>query len=283
MKNFGDLPPEYSSFENSSIVILPVAYDGTSTWKKGADKGPEAILEASANMELYDIQTGTEVYKKGIYTAPVLGHFTTPEEMVSTVKKEVARLGNDKFPVIIGGEHSVSIGPIQAMAEKYPNLTVLQIDAHTDLRDSYLGSPYNHACVMARASEVAQIVQIGIRSMDISEWERADINRIFFAHQIMSGSDWMDKVLDLLTEHVYITIDLDGFDPSIVPATGTPEPGGLDWYTVNHLLEKVVAKTEIAGFDVVELCPNPYSQPSDFLAAKLIYRLLSMIFKTNKK
>jgi agmatinase len=278
--NFGGLLEEFSSEDKSAIAIVPVPYDGTSTWNKGADRGPDAILEASANMELYDIETGSEVYRHGIYTTlPVTGQ-ESPDEMVDSVLDRVSRLiKKGKFTVILGGEHSVSIGSIQAFATHYPNLSVLQLDAHTDLRDEYEGSKNNHACVMARAREVAQIVQAGIRSMDSSELPLLDNSRVFFAHEMQNDDSWMDKAIDLLSGNVYLTIDLDVFDPSVMPSTGTPEPGGPGWYQVVTFLERLIRRKDVVGFDVVELCPSSSDKAPDFLAAKLVYRILSMIFK----
>jgi agmatinase len=277
--NYGYLPEEYSDPENSDIVIIPVAYDGTSTWVKGADKGPAAIIEASANMELYDIETDSEVYKRGIFTERLIGGEISTIEMVEAVVDNVKYyLGKGKFTIVIGGEHSVNIGSVKAHAEKYEDLTVLQLDAHTDLRDEYNGSKYNHACVMARAKEVCPIVQVGIRSMDISEKNSTDPSRIFFAKDIHNNTDWIKKVISKLSDNVYITIDLDVFDPSIIPSTGTPEPGGLLWYDVLALLKTVSAKKNVVGFDVVELCPDGRNKAPDFLAAKLIYKLLSYKF-----
>jgi len=277
--NYGYLPEEHSDPENSEIVILPVAYDGTSTWVKGADKGPEAIIEASANMELYDIETDSEVYKHGIFTESVIGGEISTIEMVEAVVDNVKYyLGKDKFTIVIGGEHSVSIGSVKAHTEKYDDLTILQLDAHTDLRDEYNGSKYNHACVMARAKEVCPIIQVGVRSMDVSEKNSVDSSRIFFAKDIYNNTDWIKKVISKLSNNVYITIDLDVFDPSIMPSTGTPEPGGLLWYDVLTLLKTVSNKKNIVGFDVVELCPESSNKAPDFLAAKLIYKLLSYKF-----
>lgn len=280
MISYGDLPKPYDERETSRVAILPVPYDGTSTWIKGADKGPEALLEASANMEVYDIETDSEVYKIGIFTdIPVLEN-RTPELMVEAVKGRVSSLIDEqKFVVTIGGEHSVSIGAIQAHAEKYQKLTVLQIDAHTDLRDSYEGSKNNHACVMSRAKEVCPIVQVGIRSMDIGEKPNVDNDRIFWAHQIVGADDkWMTDVLNLISANVYITIDIDGFDPSVMPSTGTPEPGGLQWYPALKLLRLVIEHRNMVGFDIVELCPNDIDKSADFAAAKLLYKLLTYKF-----
>jgi len=277
--NFGHLPEEYSDADNSGIVIIPVAYDGTSTWVKGADKGPAAIIEASANMELYDMETDSEVYKRGIFTESLIGGEISTIEMVEAVIDNVKYyLGKGKFTIVIGGEHSVNIGSVKAHAEKYDDLTILQLDAHSDLRDEYNGSKYNHACVMARAKEVCPIVQVGVRSMDISEKEFMDKSRVFFAKDIHNNTDWIKKVISKLSDNVYVTIDLDVFDPSIMPSTGTPEPGGLLWYDVLALLKTVSNKKNIVGFDVVELCPDGRNKAPDFMAAKLIYKLLSYKF-----
>ena len=277
--NFGYLPEEYADPENAGIVIIPVAYDGTSTWIKGADKGPTAIIEASANMELYDIETDSEVYRKGIYTEDTITREITTTEMINAVNGTVQYyLEKNKFTVVIGGEHSVSIGSIKAHAEHYANLTVLQLDAHADLREEYNGSIYNHACVTARIKEFCPVVQVGIRSMDSTEKESMDKNRTFFAEDIYNNTDWIKKVISILSDNVYITIDLDVFDPSIMPSTGTPEPGGLLWYDVLELLKAVSNKNNVVGFDVVELCPDDRNKAPDFMAAKLIYKLLSYKF-----
>lgn len=285
MLNFGGLPDEYSNYESSEIVIVPVPYDGTSTWIKGSDKGPEALLEASMNMELYDIQTDSEVYLRGIHTQQAITGPGDPETLAAIVKRTLNEIFDaKKFPVLIGGEHSVSIGAIQSAAEKFKNITILQIDAHADLRDEYEDSKYNHACVMARAREVAPIVQAGIRSMSVEEKINMDFGRVFWAHNIKPGDEeWIQKALSLLTEKVYITIDLDGFDPSCLPATGTPEPGGPDYATIINFLREVIHRRNLVGFDVVELCPIKGNKASDFLAAKLVYQLLSFKFENNKK
>ncbi|MHC4558971.1 MAG: agmatinase [Planctomycetota bacterium] len=277
--NFGDLPEEYSALERARIVVVPVPYDRTSTWLKGATKGPAAIIEASAHMELYDIETDSEVYRKGIYTAEPIDGELLPDDMVEKVRKNIQHyLGNDKFTVVMGGEHSVSIGSVRAYTAQNVNLTVLQLDAHCDLRNEYEGSKYNHACVMARISELCPIVQVGIRSMDSSEKESLDKNCVVFAKDTYKNKDWIEKAISKLSDKVYVTIDLDVFDPSIMPSTGTPEPGGLLWYDVLGLLRAVFGNKDVVGFDVVELCPNERNKAPDFLAAKLIYKLLSYKF-----
>jgi agmatinase len=282
--NFGFLPEEHSNPDSAGIIIIPVAYDGTSTWLKGADNGPAAILEASANMELYDIETDSEVYKKGIFTEETIGGEISTKEMVEVVAETTKYyLERGKFTVVIGGEHSVSIGPIRAHAKQFEKLTVLQLDAHSDLREEYNGSKYNHACVMARTRELCPVVQVGIRSMDSSEKKSMDTSKVFFAKDIYNNTDWIKKVISKLSDNVYITIDLDVFDPSIMPSTGTPEPGGLFWYDVLALLKAVAGKKNIVGFDVVELCPGEENKAPDFLAAKLIYKLLSYKFELDHK
>lgn len=281
MVNYGGLPQEYSTLSNSKVVVLPIPYDGTSTWVKGSDKGPEALLEASANMELYDIETNSEPYRIGIHTAAPVTSNSSPEAMVEESKKRAIEiLEKDKFLVTIGGEHSVSIGIIQAYAEKFEKLSVIQIDAHADLREQYEGSPNNHACVMARAKELCPIVQIGIRSMDVEENKNLNHSRVFWGHQISHNDSWMEEAIDMLTENVYLTIDLDGLDPSILPSTGTPEPGGLLWYQTLKFLKKLTDRKKLVGFDVVELCPNPSEKSSDFVAAKLVYKILAYRFNT---
>jgi agmatinase len=279
--NFGDLPAEYCDYDKSKIVILPAPFDATSTWIKGADKGPAALLEASANMETYDIETDSEVYKQGIFTDEPIKEKKSPEKMTDELKARVlTHIKNKKYVVTIGGEHSVSAGAIDAHAESFDNVSIIQFDAHADLRDEYHGSKYNHACVMARAREVAPVVQVGIRSAALEEGpliQNAD--NVFPAHKIYNNNDWFDKCLGKLTQNVYLTIDLDVFDPSIMPGTGTPEPGGLGWYQTLDFLRRLMKGKNVVGFDVVELCPIPANKASDFLAAKLVYKLLTYKFE----
>lgn len=284
MKQYGDLPKKYTEFETSKVVIVPVPYDGTSTWLKGADKGPVALLEASANMEVYDVETDSEVHKVGIHTMPAVLENSSPEEMVDAVYSRIKDLlKKKKFPVVIGGEHSVSIGAIKAVASHFNDITILQLDAHADMRQEYEGSKNNHACVMARAKEVAPIVQVGIRSMSVEEREDIQPDRVFYASHIHEQKTWMYELLNKLTRNVYITIDLDVLDPSIMPSTGTPEPGGLLWYQVLEILKTVSEQVNIVGFDVVELRPMKENKAPDFLASKLIYTLLTYKYITGIK
>ncbi|CAA0159260.1 Agmatinase [Tenacibaculum maritimum] len=281
-KTYAGIPEKYAKLETSKIVLIPVPYDETSTWQKGADKGIDAFLEASENMELYDIETNSEVYKEGIYITEKITEKSSPEAMVNTVHQLTKKyINKNKFVTILGGEHSISIGTIRAFNECFDNLTVLHIDAHADLRKEYDGSPYSHACAIYEANQHTNLIQVGIRSMDISETRVMNRDKVFFAHEMATNEYWMDDVIDLLTNDVFITFDLDALDPSIMPSTGTPEPGGLLWYETLSFLSKVFSKKNVVGFDLVELCPNPNEKSSDFLAAKLYYKMLSYKFSSN--
>lgn len=278
MDYFLDMDEEFSLLENSKYVLIPVPYDGTSTFVKGADKGPQALIDASDSIELYDVPLDIEAYKAGIHTDRPTFDFSTPDTMAKGVYERVCHfLDMNKKIGLLGGEHSVSIGAIKAMSERFDNLSVLQIDAHADLRDEYHDSPLNHACVMRRAQEYAKVVQIGIRNVCIEERPNIVPENIFYAHKIYNNNDWMQKAIDRLTDNVYLTIDLDGFDPSVLPSTGTPLPGGLQWYQVIDFLELLIQSKKIVGFDVVELCPNPQEKSSDVLAAVLVYKIISML------
>ena len=278
-KNYAGIPDNYANLENSKIVLIPVPYDGTSTWQKGADKGPKAFLEASENMELYDIETDSEVYKEGIYLADSIVENSSPEKMVNEVHQITKKyINKNKFVTLFGGEHTISIGTIRAFNECFDNLTVLQIDAHADLRDQYQGTLYNHACAVYEANQTTNLVQVGIRSMDISEKRRMNLDKVFFAHDMALNEFWMDDVIDQFTQNVFITFDLDAIDPSLLPSTGTPEPGGLFYYETLEFLKRVFKEKNVVGFDMVELCPNEHEKSSDFLAAKIYYKMLSYKF-----
>lgn len=276
--NFGGLEEEYSSYENSKYVILPVPYDKTSTWGRGSENAPEAILEASANMELYDIETGIEAYKKGIFTSEPIITEEDPQYLFEMVRERTKKFIDDNKTIItIGGNHCVPIGSCKSYTEKFSNVSVLQIDAHSDMREEYQGNAFSHACAMARMKDWAKPVMVGIRSMDKSELENLKGKDVFYASYIRKNSNWVDEVVNALTDNVYLTIDLDGFDPSIMPATGTPEPGGLYWYETLDMIEQVAKNKNIIGFDIVELAPNSSSNSSNFMAAKLIYKIISLI------
>ena len=277
--SFGGIEPEFSNFGDASILLQPIPYDGTSTWGKGADKGFDVFIEASENMELYDIETDSEVYKNGIHVLPPIAEKSSPEEVYKQVYNKTKELLNTgKFLSFFGGEHSISIGVIEAFCEKHKNLTILQLDAHADLRKSYMGSEFNHACAMHRASQNTNLIQVGIRSMDVCEKEYIDYKKCFFAEEIYNQTDWMNKSIDEMTDDVYITIDLDVFDPSIMPATGTPEPGGLYWNTTINYLKNVFNQKNVVGFDIVEFAPIEKLKAPGFLVSKLYYKLLSYKF-----
>ena len=279
MKTFAGIEDKYASKEDAAIYLQSIPYDGTSTWGKGADKGFDAFMDAAENMELYDIETDTEVYLKGIHLLPTAPKFDSPEEMYEHTYEYTKKLLKDhKFLTFFGGEHSISIGLIKAHYEHFEDLTIVQIDAHADLRPNYDGTDYNHACAVYDASKNCNLIQVGIRSMDITEKEHMDYDKVYFADDIKKGSNWKKDSLCKMTENVYITLDLDAFDPSIMPATGTPEPGGLDWYTVINYLKEIFEKKNVVGFDIVELAPIDGHKASQFLAAKLYYKMLSYKF-----
>ena len=280
-QTFAGIPEEFAQLEKSRVILIPVPYDGTSTWGKGADRGPEAFLEAAENMELYDIETDSQPYREGIFLAPAITGEASPKALVEEVHNQVKTyIKRNKFVTLIGGEHSLSIGSIRAFNECFDNLTVLQIDAHADLRKEYQGTPFNHACAMHEAAHTTNLIQVGIRSMDALERTYMDEEKTFFAHELATDEFWMDRAIDLMTENVFITFDLDGLDPSIMPSTGTPEPGGLFWYETLEFLRRVFQEKEVVGFDLVELCPNPADRSSEFLAAKLYYKMLCYKFET---
>ena len=277
--NFGGLEKKYCRYQTSRFAVLPVPFDATSTWIKGADLGPKAAIEASGNMELYDIATDSEPYLKGIFTDKPIRAKNT-KDMVAKVQRQITKyLSDGKIPIVLGGEHSVSAGAIYAAAEQCPDLSILHFDAHSDRRDIYEGDKFNHACVMARAQEKCRnIISVGIRSQAIEEKENLAKDTIFFAHEIYREPTLPEKVCQALkNENIYLTIDLDVFDSGLMPSTGTPEPGGLTWYQVLEVIDKVAKQKNIIGFDVVELCPTKINKAPDFLAAKLVYSIMARI------
>ena len=278
-RTFGGIPGTFNREETAAIYLTSIPYDGTSTWGKGADSGFKAFLTASENLELYDIETDSEVYRRGIWITEPVTENESPEAVFKASYQKTKRLlKSDRFLTFFGGEHAISIGIIKAFYEKYPNLTVLQLDAHTDLRPSYMGSPYNHACALYDASQHTNLIQVGIRSMDRKEKKYLNPDKCYYAADILDRDDWMQSAIAQITNQVYITLDLDVFDPSIMPSTGTPEPGGLDWYMVITFLKEIFRARSVLGFDIVELAPNPTNRAPDFLAAKLYYKMLSYKF-----
>jgi agmatinase len=284
--NFGGIEEEeFSSFDSARVLVLPVSYEGTVSFGTGTGEGASAIIDASRNMELYEEETDSEVYKIGIHTLEEFKPRETPEEMMNSLYDFTRNLlATDKFLCMLGAEHSVSAPIIRAHAEKYHNLSVLQIDAHADLRDEYDGTPHSHASIMARVVKDLRIpsVQVGIRSISADEARALDENlptKIFWAKDIVGRTDWIDEAIDSLTENVYLTIDIDGLDPSLVPTTGTPEPGGLGWYETLYLIRKLARKRRIIGMDLVEFSKAENSDAPAFLCAKLVYKSLAYIFE----
>jgi agmatinase len=279
---YGGTTPTTTDFEHARVVILPIPLDRTTSYVPGTRNGPHEILVASSHMELWDEETQTDVHSIGIFTLPEMEFpFGTIEEVVGEIRRVASEIvSRDKFPVVIGGEHSITPAVVGAVAARYPGLSVLQIDAHADLRDSYMGTRHNHACAMRRVLEYAPTTQVGIRSL--SPEEAAAIptlsTHVFYDFNMRNDPRWMDRVVETLSDTVYVTIDVDGFDPAIMPATGTPEPGGLSWYEMLGLLRRVAEKKRVVGFDLVELSPMGGNVAPNFLCAKLIYKLLSYRF-----
>ena len=281
---FGESGWDRPGPDRSEIVLAPVPFDLTASWMKGSDGGPVALLDASPNLEFYDIETGTEVYRRGIHVLEPI-RAASSAEMVEAGRRVVGGLlDRGQFPVVLGGEHTVALGPVRAAAERHPGLSVLHLDAHGDRRHTYEGDPLSHACVMARVKEITRpVVSEGVRSIDRSELGSLREDTVFYASDIEGSRDWIGRAVDSLGTDVYVTVDLDVFDPSIMPSTGTPEPGGMGWYDVLRLLKAVAESRRIVAFDIVELSPNPANKAPDFLAAKLLYTFLSYIFANRRE
>jgi len=284
--NFGGLDDRFSDRDKARFVVLPVPYDLTSTYQPGSRRGPLAILEASGNMELYDEELDRETCRVGIHTLdPLEIDARGPAEMIRSVKEAVADILEGKqIPVILGGEHSISYGALLAVRDLFPRIGVLQLDAHADLREEYQGSPYSHASVARRMAEAVPVCQVGIRSMSAPEAEFIRQGKVtsFSAEFVRGKKNWQTEITRRLPEDVYVTIDLDVLDPSVMPATGTPEPGGISWQEILILLREVARKKRIVGFDAVELAPIPGLVAPDFLAAKLVYRLMGYLSEKDK-
>jgi agmatinase len=279
---FGGTTPTMVGFGEARVVILPVPFDRTTSYVPGTRTGPHEILVASSHMELWDEETQTDVHSIGICTLPEIEFpFATMEEVVAELRRVAGELvTRGKFPIFLGGEHSITPPLVAAVADTHKNLSVLQIDAHADLRRDYMGTPHSHACAMRRTLEFAKTTQVGIRSL--STEEAADIpslnTTIFYDYNMRQDPKWMDRVVESLDKNVYITIDVDGFDPAIMPATGTPEPGGLSWYEGLSLLRKVIEQRNVVAWDIVELSPIGGNVAPNFLCAKLIYKMLAYRF-----
>lgn len=284
---FGGTMPTTASFAGARVVVLPIPLDRTTSYVPGTRNGPHEILVASSHMELWDEETQTDVHGIGIYTMPEMEF---PFAAIDDVMAEIHRVASElvsrgKFPFVLGGEHSITAPIVRAVADKYPSLSVLQIDAHADLRDTYMGTPNNHACAMRRVLDYATTTQVGIRSLSPEEAKAIPSlkTKIFYDYNMREDPEWIDRVVDSLGEHVYITIDCDGLDPAIMPSVGTPEPGGLSWYETLTLLRRVIESRNVVGCDLVELAPLAGNVAPNFLCAKLIYKILSYRFGTEIK
>jgi agmatinase len=284
--NFGGIAEEeFSDRESARVLVWPVSYEGTVSYGTGTGKGAMAIIDASRNMELYEEETGAEVYKIGIHTLDEFMPLSSPDSMMDALYRQTKELLNeDKFICMLGAEHSVSAPVIRAHAEKYHDLSVLQIDAHADLRDEYDGTPHSHASIMARVVKDLRIpsVQVGIRSISGDEARSLAAGlptKIFWAKDIVGRTDWINSAVSALSDNVYLTIDIDGLDPSLVPTTGTPEPGGLGWYETLALIRRLAEKKRVVGMDLVEFSKTDNSDAPAFLCSKLVYKSLAYIFR----
>src|SRR5215203_1604451 len=279
---YGGALPETRSFDQSRVVILPVPVDRTTSYGGGTRNGPHEILQASSHMELWDDEVGADVHGIGLFTLPEMElPFGELEPLMAEIQRVAAEvLARDKFLVTIGGEHSITPPLVAAAAAKHRGLHVLQIDAHADLRETYMGTPHNHACAMWGSLKHAELTQVGIRSMSTEEAAavRGLNTTVFYDHDMRRDPDWISRVVASLGDPVYISIDVDGFDPAIMPATGTPEPGGLSWYEMLALLRATISSRNVIACDVVELSPIPGMHAPNFLCAKLIYKILTYKF-----
>ena len=282
--NFLEIPDEFSSYSNSKVAVLPFPYEKTTSYIKGTERGPGAIIRASSQIESYDEEFG-DICEIGICTLKPLKTDAKPELMVQEAAKNIKKLLADgKFIAVLGGEHSITSGVVSAFKEKFEDMSVLQIDAHSDLREEYQDSRHSHACAMKRVIEICPVVPVGIRSMSGDEAKFASQNnyKIFWAKDIIGNDGWFDDAISLLSKNIYITLDLDGLDPSIIPSVGTPEPGGLQYYQLLRFLKKVFEKRNVVGFDIVELCPNEHDISSDIAAARILYKMIGYKFMQDK-
>ena len=279
---FGGVLPHSVPFADAAAVILPVPFDRTTSYVTGTRFGPREILLASAQVELWDEEIGADVHPRGLFTAPEMDLSAVPLDAAMTKIGDVAAalLDGDRFLVTLGGEHSITSPIVDRAARRHPGLSVLQIDAHADLRDSYLDQRHSHACAMRRTIDHAPLVQVGIRNISEEEVRVLPTLRttIFYDWNMRDDPAWVDRVVEALSDTVYITIDLDGIEPGLMPAVGTPEPGGLSWREVTTLLRRTFEQKRVVACDVVELCPIPGMVAPNFTAAKLVYKLLTYRF-----
>jgi len=281
---FGDIPPEFTRYDQARVVILPVPYEQTTSYLKGTKKGPQAIIKAAEQIELFDEKLKSEPYQMGIHILPFIPTTTNPVVFLNQLEDEVLHhLAKHKLMVMLGGEHTITLGGVKAAKRVFPDLGVVQIDAHADLRNSYQNNPYSHAAVMRRIfDEEVPIFQFGIRSLSREEYEFIKEKKIntLFQHELSKKS--LKSFLTQLPENIYLTIDLDGFDPAVVPGVGNPEPGGLSWEVADHILEQISSRSRIRAFDIVELRPLPEEARSEITAARLLYRILGYVARDQK-
>jgi agmatinase len=284
---FGGALPVRRSFADSTAVILPVPVDRTTTYVGGTRNGPHEILQASSHMELWDEEVKADVHAIGIHTLPEMelpfGEMEALVEEIERVAYEI--IGRDKFLVTLGGEHSITPALVSAASRKYPGLSVLQVDAHADMRDAYMGTIHNHACAMRRSLEYARLTQVGIRSLSTEEAEALPRleTTVFYDVDMRNDPKWIDAVVESLAPDVYLSVDVDGMDPAIMPATGTPEPGGLSWTEITALVRATAERRRIVAADVVELSPIPGLIAPNFLVAKLVYKLLTYKYASDPR
>lgn len=277
--NFLGLGPEFAGFETAAYCICQIPYERTTTYKQGTRRAPRAVIEASDHLEYYDEELDSEPYRAGIFTMPRMDFPPDLSEgqcldlIFRNVRSVIVR---GKFVISLGGEHSITYPLVRAHAEQYPGLTVLHLDAHADLREVYYKSRFNHACVMARVREIAPVVSVGVRAVSRKEMDRirAENLPVWFVHQMRESPNWAAAVLEQLRNPVYLTIDVDFFDPAVIPATGAPEPGGFFWHETLQFLRLLFAQREVVGVDVVELLPTPGLHASEFSIAKLVYKIM---------
>ncbi|WP_010134956.1 arginase family protein [Ochrovirga pacifica] len=278
--NYAGIANEYAKKETAKIVLIPVTYNGTTTWQTQVDQGPDAFLEASEYMELYDIETDSEAYKNGVYISEKITESSSPQAVVDQVYDRIkSYLNTNKFVTVVAGERSTSIGTIKAFNDHFENLTVLQFDAHAHLNKSVNGEKVNNACAMYHASQATNLVQVGIRSMAHIEKTVIDDDKVFYANDLATDDYWMENALEIMSDNVFISFDLDSLDPSIMPSVANPEQGGLFWFETLEFLYKVFNEKNVVGFDLVGLCPNPYNKAPNALAARLYYKMLSYKFE----
>lgn len=284
---FGGLPRASQDFARARVVVLPIPLDRTTSYVAGTRNGPREILVASSHMELYDEEVGGEPVGVGLYTLPEM---ELPFEDLADVMAEVERVAGElfdlgKFPFVLGGEHSITPAIVAAAARRHPGLTVLQLDAHADLRDRFMGTRFNHACAMRRTLEHARCVQVGVRSLSADEARAIPTlnTTVFYDLDMRTNPAWIDRVVDALADPVYVTIDCDALDPAIMPAVGTPEPGGLSWPETTRLLRAVFERRTVVGCDLVELCPMPGNVAPTFLCARLVNKIVGYRFGAGQR